>query len=135
MMGRFDKQAILTNIVDGKKYFIVSYNYTVSAGQGLVEEYVLADITNARNKVSVVGNAINDYVDEATLPPGWFPPAQHPSFENSDIMDALRYVTFDDTHIKLHKSLQKPQGCDHDWVTWTGLFGTTTDCSKCKAKQ
>ena len=42
----------------------------------------------------------------------------------------IKVVTFDDTHIKLHKNLM---GCQHDWVTWTGLHGTQTDCTKCKA--
>lgn len=25
------------------------------------------------------------------------------------------------------------ESCNHDWVTWTGLHGTITDCTKCKA--
>jgi hypothetical protein len=25
--------------------------------------------------------------------------------------------------------------CKHEWVTWTGLHGTITDCTKCKAQQ
>jgi len=23
--------------------------------------------------------------------------------------------------------------CDHEWVTWTGLHGTVTDCTRCRA--
>lgn len=26
-------------------------------------------------------------------------------------------------------------GCDHEWVTWTGLHRTVTDCKKCGAEQ
>jgi hypothetical protein len=34
---------------------------------------------------------------------------------------------------KLMESNGLDPRCDHEWVTWTGLHGTVTDCTKCKA--
>jgi hypothetical protein len=33
---------------------------------------------------------------------------------------------------KLGKTSGLVRQCDHEWVTWTGLHGTITDCTKCK---
>ncbi len=35
------------------------------------------------------------------------------------------------THEELDRMLG-PTECSHEWVTWTGLHGTVTDCTKCK---
>lgn len=43
----------------------------------------------------------------------------------------IQEVKADDTHIKLQPIIRGTE-CDHEWVTWTGLRGTITDCSKCK---
>jgi hypothetical protein len=35
-----------------------------------------------------------------------------------------------------HPEISEEQAnCDHEWVTWTGLKGTVTDCTKCKRVQ
>lgn len=51
--------------------------------------------------------------------------------EVGELDESLKRATYDETHIKL--SPMKQSECDHDWVTWTGLNGTQTDCSKCKS--
>lgn len=63
-----------------------------------------------------------------------------------DLNDVLKRVTYDEANIKLqpirvlgvlgHPEITEEQAnCDHEWVTWTGLKGTITDCTKCKREQ
>jgi hypothetical protein len=134
-MMKFNPNAIVVNTITGQRYFINKYSASINSTSGFTEKYELMEYSGAGTRIEVVGTAINDYVDEATLPPGWFPPGRHIGYPTlpPDLVDALRYVTFDDTHIKLHKNLISKKECDHEWVTWTGLRGEVTDCTKCKA--
>lgn len=63
--------------------------------------------------------------------------------EVGELDESLKKVTYDESRIKLqpmrvlgvlgHPEITEEQAnCDHDWVTWTGLKGTITDCTKCK---
>lgn len=125
-MMKFDSNAILVDNRTGQRHYIYSYNASVSPNQGFREEYILVNVIDGV-KTQIVGTDINYYYDEAKHP------ACPATLKNEDLMDALKYVLFDDTHIKLHKNLISKKECDHEWVTWTGLRGEVTDCTKCKA--
>jgi hypothetical protein len=147
---RFDQNAILVDNRTGQKYYIVSYNAGLSKSAGFTESYVLINMMDGA-KIQVYGTDIDYYYDETKCPNfaakvftgskavvkvngkvvGVFGEPQAP-LQAEGLEDTLKYVTFDDTHIRLHKSLQRTE-CDHEWVTWTGLRGEVTDCTKCKA--
>jgi hypothetical protein len=79
----------------------------------------------SRNLLHVTSQMAQDAHDPNHLPGG---------LQTQDFIDTIKYACEGYTHVKLQPIIHGTE-CDHEWVTWTGLKGTITDCTKCKKEQ
>lgn len=49
------------------------------------------------------------------------------------MIGGTEFVGIDSIPVKINIGAIDTHECDHEWVTWQGLHGVQTDCSKCKA--
>lgn len=128
MKAKFNCGDHVTNLDSGEEFVVISLRYVLSVGISSEEYDMMQLLTGA--KITVTGSHINRY---------W--PSQNPNRPNGSIPNPISVpvagwnTPFVDFHIKLPDGLSvdiKKDACDHDWVTWTGLLRTVTDCSKCK---
>lgn len=126
--------------VTGEEYFIEKVDRYYCTNAPVIEDYTLFNIKSGkRHAVSGPLPPYYTYVsvnDATPLPQGLhqyigIDPAYPPCHSE------IKQIEVDSNEI--HKSVNSPEyrfdeyrSCQHDWVTWTGLHGTVTDCSKCK---
>ena len=109
------------------------FNYFNISQSIMDNDYVL--VSNYTGDLLTSKNATYDPNDRAnkTVPPVTI---KMPLFSSKDTFitfngEVIKGIDFADIEVNIDVS----DGCAHEWVTWTGLFGEVTDCTKCKAKK
>lgn len=128
-MLKFSPGDLIISINSGEEFWVMEYFRSYKATSFGVEKYTILGVRDGAVH-EVIGNAISNYrlgKFGSTMSIKVAPVVPNCTINLDDI--EMENVEFDDTHLKLQKY---SRGCDHDWITWTGLHGTQTDCSKCK---
>lgn len=138
MTQKFAPGDLVKEILSGKEFRIVKHSFRVTNAI-VTEAYDLMDLSPGFTHIRyVTGFSINNYVlSQNYVDPIATTIIKDPSNQGKArvFLDGEEVGFFEgnfainDVPVEISISVD----CDHEWVTWTGLFGTTTDCSKCKA--
>ena len=152
---RFNPGDLVTSTVTGFDYVVNKTSRQVSSGRS-TETMELMRLVDGHREV-IDSSYYGSWVLTNTLnrPPKWAPAPQldpngNAVFVDPNVQATKQYVDKQFTSYGELPDLRgkfavdfaflpgdshKSPGCQHDWVTWTGLHGTVTDCTKCKAKR
>jgi hypothetical protein len=124
----FDIGDILIRIGTADKYLLESYHAQISKIKGWTVSYCLRNmVTGSANNVDEL-DILYYKLDTASSFNVTLPTA--PQHIKVSMVGGGGGCGIDSIPISI--DIQDVDACDHQYVTWTGLHGTITDCTKCK---